>query len=142
MNPLAWFAGAWQGYVAAGVLSAVLAASAAYYVTSLPYKSTIANMKAVQAQQQADSYRAALDQFTADAGRIHDAAGQYGAITADFHQRLTDITKEFAHAVQDHPLPPDCLPGPERMRKLAAAIAATNRAAVGAKPGPAVPATP
>lgn len=138
---LGFLAGGWQGSLACAAIAAVLAASAAVYVTSLGYRITIATMERDTAQGVADANIAALAQFTQDANSIHSAAASFGGIRDDLDAKLSTITRDFRSAIKASPLPVDCKPDAVRLRALSSAIAATNSAA-GLQPVPAVPRHP
>jgi hypothetical protein len=131
----------WKGYAAAGLVSALLAAVGACYVTSLGYRLTIATLQREQAAAAAKDAQAVLAQFEGDASRIHAAADRFSGIQDTLGRQLDVISKDFHSAIKIHPLPADCVPDAERLRQLTQAVAAAN-AAAGGQPGPAVPANP
>lgn len=128
----------WKGYAATGLLSALLAAGAASYVTALGYRLTIAQMQTDRADTDARRSEAALAAFTAQAERIQNAALALEHVQDGLGRRFDVISKDFQDAIKSHPLPAGCVPDVGRMRALSQALAAAN-AAAGAKPGGAVP---
>jgi hypothetical protein len=131
----------WKGYAAAGFVSALLAAGATFYVTSLGYRLAVAGMQRDQAKAAAQEAQVSLVQFENDTGRIHAAADRFSGIQNMLGQQFGVISRDFHNAIKTHPLPADCVPDVERLRRLTQAVAAAN-AVVGGQPGPAVPANP
>lgn len=119
--------------------SAVAAAFLSCILTAMPYRATIANMKAVEAKADAERANQTLEKFEADAARIHDAAQGYADLQANLSSQISVISKDFKDAIKSHPLPLDCRPDDVRVRALTAAVAAAN-AAAGRVTVPAVPA--
>lgn len=119
--------------------SAAAAAVLSCLLTAMPYRTTIANMKAAEAKTDTERTNQTLAKFEADAARIHDAAQGYADLQADLTSQISVITKDFNDAIKSRPLPADCRPDDVRMRALNAAVAAAN-AAAGRLPVPAVPA--
>lgn len=119
--------------------SAAVAAALACYLTSMGYRTTIANMERDRANDGLVAANAALKQFTADADAIHGAAASFGGIRDDLSAKLAIVSRDFNNAIKAHPLPVDCKPDAVRLRALSSAIAATNTAArlelVSAVPG-------
>jgi hypothetical protein len=132
--------GGWKGYAAVGVLSALLAAGAAGYVTALGYRLTIAQMQADRADADARRSEVALAAFTAQAGRMQNATLALEKVQGGIGRRFDDISKDLQDAIKSRPLPVGCVPDAGRMRALGQAVAAAN-AAAGAKLGTAVPHT-
>lgn len=128
---LSFFTGGWQSYVAAGLLSAGLAAAASWYVTSLPYKAEIATMRAERAEQSAADAKAALSQFVRQADNITAAANRLTELERGFDGAFSTFSRDFQHYAQAAPLPPDCKPDAFRLRILSSAVAAANSAATG-----------
>jgi len=141
MDKLLSLLAGWKGYAAACVLSALLAAGGTYYVASLGYRLAIAGMQRDQAQATAKDSQAALALFQSDAGSIHDAAERFSRQQINLDQQFNSISKDFHRAIQAHPLPADCVPDADRLRRLTQAVTAAN-ATVGGQPGPAVPTAP
>lgn len=137
MSKLLGLLGGWQGYVAAALGSALLAGIVASYLTALPYRMTISNMKREQAEQASASSEAALKQFQQTAQNITDAANAFQGVQAGLDARFTSISQDFAHAIKARPLSPDCKPDDIRLRSLSASVAAAN-SATGRQPIPAV----
>lgn len=133
--------GGWRGYVASAAVAALLAGGAACYLTSLGYRLTLAQIERDHANAAVTAANQALTQFETDAAAIHGAAESFGIAQDDLNGKLATISKEFHAAIKATPLPADCKPDAVRLRKLSAAIAATNTAA-GFQPSPTVPAPP
>jgi hypothetical protein len=131
----------WKGYLAVSAVSALLAAGATYYVAAMGYRLTVAGLQRDQAQASARDSQIALAQFQDDAGRIHAAAERFSGLQARFDQQFDTLSKDFHSAIQNHPLPADCVPDAVRLRRLTDAVAAAN-AAAGGEPGAAVSPTP
>jgi hypothetical protein len=138
MSRLLTLLGGWKGYAATGVLSTLLAAGAASYVTALSYRLTIAQMQTDRADADARRSEAALVGFTAQIGRMQSAALALEKVRGGLGRRFDVISKDLQDAIKSHPLPSGCVPDAGRMRALSQAVAAAN-AAAGAKPGGAVP---
>lgn len=126
-NPITWFTGGWQGYVAAAGLSALVVVPATAWLTSKPYQIAIAKMERDKAQGQADSWKALMDQFAADAARVHESAQTYQSIKGDMDAKFAALTKDFRDATRLHPLPVDCVPDDFRVRSFHQAIDTANR---------------
>ena len=131
MGTISKFLIGWKGYVAAAGVAAVFAASTAVWATSTIYGARIANLNASIATEHANNAEASLAQFTSDAGKIHDAAIQFGGIKNDLNVSLTKLSKDFANVSSSHPLDPKCRPTADRLRILSLAVAAANAAAFG-----------
>jgi hypothetical protein len=97
----------------------------------------IAELKTERANTAATQAQGALDDLTAASKTINDAARRYGALQSDLGVKIDDLKKELQN---EPPLPPDCRPGPGRVRMLNSAIDAANKAAAGQPVGRAVPA--
>lgn len=138
---LSFFTGSWQGTLAAAAIVALLTAGATFYLTSLRYRLTIAQMERDKASDGLAAANFALTQFMADADTIHTAATSFGGIRDDLNAQLATISRDFSSATKAHPLPVDCKPDPVRLRALSSAIAATNSAA-GLGPVASVPGHP
>ena len=134
---LALLAG-WKGYAVLGLLSALLAAGAASYVTAQGYRLTIAQIQRDQASVEQRKSEAALADFAAQVGRIQNAAQALAGLEDGLGNSFEVISKDFRDAIKNHPLPSGCMPGAGRMRALSQAVAAANSAA-GAKSGTAMP---
>lgn len=119
--------------------SALVAALVSYYVTSMPYKVTIAHMEAAASNADKDRANLSLAQFTADADRIHESADAFSKLQPLIETEFAKLSKDFHNATSAHPLPVDCKPDVERLRFLSAAVAQAN-AAAGRIAVPAVPA--
>jgi hypothetical protein len=128
----------WQGYVAAAVMGALLAAGGTFYVTSLGYRLTISKMETATASADLKNAQATLDGFVKNADRIAGAADAFQGVKASLDSRFATINRTLADALRQNPLPLDCRPDPDRMQSLSAAIAAAN-SATGPQPRPAVP---
>lgn len=136
-----WLLLNWK-WLASGAVAAIISIYATYYITSMGYRITIADMKTAAANIQTANATASLKQFETDAGLIHDAAVSYAADKTNLAARMDAISKDFANAIKAKPLPLDCKPDADRLRNLAAAIAATNTAAAGSGVGATVPSHP
>ena len=130
--------GGWKGYAAASLLSALLAAGGASYVTALGYRLTISQIQRDHAASDARATQAMLADFVSDAARIHAAVQAMASLENGLGRRFDHLSKDFHDSIQSHPLPSDCMPDAGRLRTLRQAVAAAN-AATGAKSGSAVP---
>ena len=138
MSRLLMLLGGWKGYAVASLLSALLAAGGASYVTALGYRLTISQIRRDHAASDARATKAMLADFVTDAARIHAAAQAMASLENGLGRRFDYLSKDFHDAIQSHPLPSDCVPDAGRLRTLRQAVAAAN-AATGAKSGSAVP---
>jgi len=136
-----FFTGGWQGTLVAALIGALIAGGGTYYVTSLGYRVTIAQMQRDQANANVTAANAALKQFTAQVAVINGAAASFGTVRDDLDAKINSISTGFKTIVQAAPLPPDCKPDAVRLHSLSAAIAAANSAA-GAQSGTAMPPHP
>lgn len=141
MGKLLALLGGWQGYAAAAALSALLAAGATFYITSLGYRLTIAQMQRDHANDGIAAANTALSQFVADANSIHESAGMFSKVQLGLDLTFGKISRDFNNAIKAHPLPRDCAPDAIRLHALSDAIAAANTA-VGLQPVTALPASP
>jgi hypothetical protein len=131
-----------KGVGIAALAGALLSAGATFYVTSLGYRLTISSMEKAKAEDAAHAYKGQLDQFTADAGKIKEAASRFEAVKTNLDARFATINRNLTDAIKANPLPASCpVLDDGRMRSLQAAIAAAN-SATGRKPVAVVPAHP
>jgi len=141
MGVLTFFLSPIGRLIGVGVIAAVLSAGATYWLTSQGYKATISRMEADSAKADAARANTVLAKYTADTAIIHDAATAFSAAQGDLGTKLDTISKDLKNVQAKRPLPASCKPDSERLRNLAAAVAAAN-AAAGLVTRPAVPATP
>lgn len=112
--------------VGIGLLAALIAGSVAIWATSTIYGARISDMKATQAMRDRDLANAALKKFTETAARINTAALGYTAATGDLGKKLDSIQTDLKNVQNKKPLPVGCKPDADRLRSIAAAVAATN----------------
>lgn len=115
--------GVW-GYVAAAGVSAVLAVGATWYIADNIRVAQVDALKLQIANTQAASATAALTQLQGFISNMHAAATDYGNTVSDIDARFAALQKGLHYA---KPLPVDCKPDADRVRGLAAAIAAANK---------------
>lgn len=127
--------GGWQGYAAAGILSALLSIAGTYYLVSMPYKLRIANMERDNAQQTAVDTTAAITVLQRFISNMNLAAIDYGKNQDVLFAKLDELNKRFRDAIKAHPLPPGCLPDDARLQLLLEAVTSANSAASGAGSG-------
>lgn len=116
---------------AVGVLVA-LAGAAGWTAQGWRKDAVIADLKAKHSGQEAADVTKAFDQFKGNAQSIAEAASSAQASNATTAATLRVIRQELKNA---KPLPDDCRPDAERLRKRNAAIKAYNDAATGRVPG-------
>lgn len=138
MNRLLTLLADWKGYAAIALLSALVGAGGASYVTALGYRLTISQMQRDRAEANARNDQAALAGFAAQMARIQAAARVLASVQAGLDRHFGVISRDFQNAIQSHPLPSGCVPDAGRMRALSQAVAAAN-AAVGGQLGSAMP---
>lgn len=107
--------------------------SAAWAVQGWRYGAQIAELKAAHAETVATDATQAVEQLQQAATRVADAASSARADNTATAKALASIRWEFRNALK--PLPADCVPDPDRLRKRNAAIEAYNRAATGSVSG-------
>lgn len=94
----------------------------------------IAHLKAAASDTRAAQSQAALDKFVAASRVIQLQADQGQLDLSAINHQLVVIQKDFKNA-KAPPLPPDCRPGHERVRKLTATAIAVDHAITGQEPG-------
>ena len=115
--------------IALGVLSAGLAIG--WTAQGWRKDAAIDRINAARASDRAVQAEGALTDLTAAAKKINDAALALAASDRTLDARLDTLTTELKHERKKNPLPADCKPNAERMRSLAAAVDAANKAASG-----------
>lgn len=116
---------------AVGVLVA-LAGAAGWTAQGWRKDAEIAGLKATQSKQEAKDATGALTDYQTTAKAIAEAASGAQGSNASTAAALRAIRQEMKNA---KPLPADCRPDADRLRKRNAAIEAYNRAAAGQLPG-------
>jgi hypothetical protein len=96
----------------------------------------ISDLQRDQADTNAGQYKAALDDFEAASKRINAAAAGAKVDLSAVNGQLAAIRKDFQNA---KPLPIDCKPDAERVRRLTATAAAVDQAIARSVAGSAVP---
>lgn len=113
--------------LAAGTLVLVgllLAGASGWVANGWRHGAEIAELRRAHAEFRAGLSEQALADVQADAATIRQAAAEFGAIQSTLAPRMTALTKELRNAPK---LPAGCVPGPERVRNLDAAIDAANQ---------------
>lgn len=110
------------GIAIAGALAS--AGFVGWQVKGMQSDAEIANLQASYAREKAQQATEALASLKGDAEAIHKAATEYAAIETTLAPKIAALAKEIRSA---KPLPPDCLPTPDRVRNLDAAIDAANQ---------------
>ena len=113
--------------LAAGILVLVgllLAGAAGWVANGWRHGAELADLKRAHAEFRATLSETALADVQADAATIRRAATEFATIQSTLAPRMTALTKELRNAPK---LPADCVPGPERVRNLDAAIDAANK---------------
>lgn len=114
--------------LAAGILVLVgllLAGAAGWAANGWRHGAEIAELRRAHAEFRAGLSEQALADVQADAATIRAAATEFATIQSTLAPRMTALAKELRNAPK---LPADCVPGPERVRNLGAAIDAANQA--------------
>jgi hypothetical protein len=130
VNPLALKA-------AEGAALLALAFSAGWISNGWRLHTEIAEMKTTAATERADSAGTALANLTEAATIIRDQATRAGTDVTALKGQLATIQKEIKNA---NPLPADCKPDAQRVRRLAASAGAVDAAITRQRSGSAVPA--
>lgn len=132
LNPLALLAG--------GALAVAIGFGAGWKTNGWRLDAEISSIKADRANDRATQSEAALTDLAEASRRIKEAADGAGFEFSVVSAQLADIKKDLKNA-NAKPLPPDCRPDSVRVRSLAAAVDATNKAAAGLGAGSTVPNT-
>jgi hypothetical protein len=122
LNPLALLVG--------GALAVAIGFGSGWTANGWRLDAEISSIKADRASDRADQAQAALTDLAEAAKKIKDAADGAGIEFFAVNTQLADIKKDLKNA-NAKPLPPDCRPDTVRVRSLAAAVDATNKAAAG-----------
>lgn len=112
---------------AAGIavlLALGLAGAAGWLANGWRHGAQLADLQRAHAEFRATLSEAALADVQADAATIRQAATEFAAIQSTLAPRMTALTKELRNVPK---LPAGCVPGPERVRNLDAAIDAANQ---------------
>lgn len=114
--------------LAAGILVLVgllLAGAAGWVANGWRHGVELADLQRAHAEFRATLSETALADVQADAATIRAAATEFATIQSTLAPRMTALTKELRNVPK---LPVGCVPGPERVRNLDAAIDAANQA--------------
>ena len=116
----------WQALaiVAAVLVGLLLACAAGWFANGWRHGAELADLRRAHAEFRAGLSEQALADVQADAAVIRAAATEFAAIQSTLAPRMTALTKELRNAPK---LPAGCVPGPERVRNLDAAIDAANQ---------------
>jgi len=106
------------------LLAMALAATAGWFVNGWRHGAEIAELQRAHAETMRSQSELALSTLQADAALIAQAATEFATIQSTLAPRMTALTKELRNAPK---LPAGCVPGPERVRNLDAAIDAANK---------------
>nr|WP_315401806.1 hypothetical protein [uncultured Duganella sp.] len=131
MNPLAINPWALLG---AGALALTLGFGAGWQVQGWRLRADIAEVKLDNATAITQASQVALDDYKRAASAIKDAATGAQVDTIAILGQLAAIKRNYANA-KPAPLPPDCRPGPDRLRYLSETTAAANAAIARPVPG-------
>lgn len=121
--------------LAIGGASTAVGFGAAWYVQGLRADARVADLQRNQAEADADAARSDLKNWQRNAQAVTNAASAALATNAGTARTLAALRKGMINA---KPLPADCRPDADRLRRRNEAIDAYNRAAVGPVPGAAV----
>lgn len=102
---------------------------AGWHVNGWRLNAQIEQIKAARASDRATQADGALADLTTAIGKINAAATGYATSARTLDASLDTLTKELRNERTKNPLPADCKPTAERMRSLAAAVDAANKAA-------------
>lgn len=122
----------WGLLAVAALVLAGASGAAAWTAQGWRKDAEIADLKAARAGEVATDATGALEQFKSKALVIAEAASSAQASNASTAVALRALRQEMKNA---KPLPADCRPDAERLRKRNAAIGAYNDAAAGRLPG-------
>jgi len=106
------------------LLAMALAGAAGWFTNGWRHGAELADLRRAHAEFRASLSEAALAEVQADAASIRQAATEFSAIQSTLAPKMTALTKELRNAPK---LPAGCVPGPERVRNLDAAIDAANK---------------
>lgn len=109
----------------AAVVSLILAGAAGWFTNGWRHGAEIAELQRAHAEFRATLSEAALADVQADAAVIRTAATEFATIQSTLAPRMSALTKELRNAPK---LPAGCVPDPDRVRNLDAAIDAANKA--------------
>lgn len=87
----------------------------------------IAELKATQATEKEKAASAALSDLKATSAAIHEAAVNYTDSTKTLEGKINAVRNDIKNIPR---LPPDCVPGPLRLRSINTALDAANASAV------------
>lgn len=109
----------------AGAAALALSFGAGWGVNSWRLHADIADMKTDQANAISQASQAALEDYKEGAQAIKNAAAGAQTDVTNLGAKLDAIDRRIKNA-KPAPLPPDCRPGPDRVRNLAEAAAAVD----------------
>ena len=113
--------------LAAGLAVLLMMATAGaggWFANGWRHDAELADLRRAHAEFRACLSESALVSLQADAAAMQRAAGELATIQSTLAPRMTALTKELRNAPK---LPARCVPGPERVRNLDAAIDAANQ---------------
>lgn len=104
----------------------IASAGGALWGAGIYYGSTIAGLKLAAAERESVNANAALKQFQDATQKIALAATNYATIQESMTTKFDVVLKDFRNVKFKAPLPIGCIPTPDRLRSLSAAVAAAN----------------
>lgn len=113
------------------VALAIALFGAGWHINGWRLGAQIEKINAARASDRAKQAEGALADLASAAGKINVAATVYAASARTLDASLVNLNKEFKNERAKNPLPADCRPTAERLRQLAAAVGAANKAAAG-----------
>lgn len=126
INPLAMLGGA--------VIMAAIGFGAGWQTNGWRLNGELAEQKSQTADEARQRAEVALADIAGAAKKINDAAGGARVDQGRVLEKLAAIDRRFKNE-KPPALPPDCIPGDIRMRRLNDAAATANEAIAGPKPG-------
>lgn len=125
MNPLTLNPGP---LLAGAAVALAVGFSAGWAINGWRLHADVADLKLENAQQITQASQVALEDYKTGAKAIKEAASIGQADYSAALAKLDTIDRRIKNA-KPPPLPADCKPGPDRLRNLAEAAAATDQAA-------------
>jgi len=106
------------------IFGLLLAGAAGWFANGWRHAAEIAELRRGHAEFRATLSEDAITTLQADAAEVRRAATEFATIQSTLAPKMTALTKELRNAPK---LPAGCVPGPERVRNLDAAIDAANK---------------
>lgn len=125
-----WLVPSWLVYVAALSLLPI-GAVGGWVAQGWRKDAQIASLGQQKADDRASIAEGSLTKLNAAIAQMSGSAAEYIAVRDKLGVQLGVISKDLKNVQANKPLPVDCRPDADRLRSLAAAVDAANRAAAG-----------